>query len=66
MALIWASANGHLPVVEFLLTQPGVNPAAQDNGAIIYASRFGHLSVVEFLVTQTGVNPSAQNNWALN
>jgi len=48
-ALRWASCNGHLPVVERLLQDVRVNPAARDNLAIRLASASGHLSVVERL-----------------
>ena len=59
-----ASSNGHLPVVQFLSTLPGVDSTAHKNNAFIKASKYGHLPVVEFLTTLPNVNPTAQNNRA--
>jgi len=47
-ALGWASANGHLPVVKFLVEQ-GVDIHANNNQALIWASEKGHLPVVNYL-----------------
>ena len=61
----WASRNGNIEVVKFLVRQPGVDPGSQDNYAIKKASYYGDLEVVKFLVKQPGVDPSAQNNYAI-
>ena len=46
MYLEEASENGHTEVVRLLLTDPRVDPAAEDNCAIRYASRNGHTEVI--------------------
>jgi ankyrin repeat protein len=48
--LISASENGHLQVVEYLLSI-GANIHARDDYAVRWASRNGHLKVVEYLVS---------------
>jgi len=48
-AIRFATAFGHLEVVKYLCSLPGVNPAADDNCAIRYAAKKGHLEVVNFL-----------------
>ena len=62
-ALNFASINGKLPLVRYLVEQ-GVNVTAQNNEAVIYASEKGHLSVVKYL-TEHGADITAQNNLAL-
>ena len=53
-AVIWASRNGHLDVVKFLVSV-GSDIHAMDSEAIIYTSSNGHLDVVKFLCSK-GVN----------
>ena len=62
-ALRWASARGHLPVVE-LLVKAGANVHAADDQALRWASKYGHLSVVEFLI-KAGANVHAVDDYAL-
>ena len=67
-AILNASKNGHLAVVERLLMDPRVNPSADDNYAIRCASYNGHIAVVERLLQEPegrGVDPSADNNYAI-
>ena len=47
-ALIWASVNGHLEVVKFLVEQ-GADVTANNNRALKWASEKGHLEIVNFL-----------------
>ena len=61
-ALVFAASNGHLEVVQYLVTLPGVDPSAQDNQAIIMAASRGFLEVVQYLVTLPVVDPAARNN----
>ena len=62
-ALKWASSNGHLEVVKFLV-EKGANVHADDNYALGWASENGHLDVVKFLV-EKGADVNADNNCAL-
>ena len=48
-ALLYASSNGHLPVVEVLI-KAGADVHADNDEALRLASMYGHLSVVEVLV----------------
>ena len=50
-----AAGNGHLGVVKFLLTLPGVDVTASDNYALRFASENGHLEMVKFLSSLPGV-----------
>lgn len=63
-ALMWASWEGHLNVVKYLISQgAGVN-IQDDVGwmALMFASRNGHFKVVEYLVNQ-GANVNLQNKF---
>ena len=57
--------------LQLLLALPpsrGVDPSAQDNGALRWAAEAGHTSTVQFLVELSadfGVDPSARDNAAL-
>jgi len=59
----WASSNGHLEVVKFLV-EKGADIHADDNYAFCWASKNGHLEVVKFLV-EKGADIHANNNVAL-
>ena len=50
-ALRYASENGHLFVVQFLVSE-GADIHVDNEYALRYASRKGHLSVVQFLVSE--------------
>ena len=58
-----ASKNGHLHVVEFLVSK-GADIHAHNDYALKWASENGHLSVVKFLVSK-GANIHACNDIAL-
>ena len=64
-AISHASHQGHLEVVKFLSTLPGVDVSDCENWGICYASAVGHLEVVKYLSTLPGVDPSAQDNAAI-
>eukprot|EP01117_Protostelium_nocturnum_P019131 TRINITY_DN8202_c0_g2_i3.p1 TRINITY_DN8202_c0_g2~~TRINITY_DN8202_c0_g2_i3.p1 ORF type:complete len:433 (-),score=97.27 TRINITY_DN8202_c0_g2_i3:111-1409(-) len=64
-AIINASSEGHLEVVERLLEDERVDPSDQQNKAIINASFRGHLEVVERLLKDKRVDPSDQRNKAI-
>ena len=49
-AIGWASSNGHLKVVELLLSDNRTDPSAEHNTAIRWASENGRLEVVELLL----------------
>ena len=61
--MINAAEEGHLQVIEFLLSR-GANIHAQDDRALINAAEEGHLQVVEFLVNH-GADVQAQGDQAL-
>src|SRR3989304_1881283 len=69
-AIIYASAYGHLNVVQYLVTLPKVDPTAQDNQAIIWAAEFGHLNVVQYLASLQGFDPQGDDYdlwiWAIS
>jgi len=50
-----ASQNGHLDIIQLLLSDPRVNPADNNNGAIRYASKNGHLDIVQLLLSDPRV-----------
>jgi ankyrin repeat protein len=70
-AIRFASQNGHIEIVRFLLMYNRVcrsNPSADDNYAIRFASQNGHTEIVKFLLMDNRVgrsNPSAKDNEAI-
>jgi hypothetical protein len=60
-----SSTYGHLAVVNRLLEDKRVDPAAHDNNAIRIASQNGHLSVVNRLLEDKRVDPAADDNGAI-
>jgi hypothetical protein len=65
LAIKSASLNGHLAVVDRLLQDERVDPAADDNNAIKSASRNGHLAVVDRLLQDERVDPAADDSEAI-
>jgi len=61
--IIWASLNGHLPVVEYLCSI-GADPRIKNNTPIGSASSRGHLPVVKYLHS-VGADPTADDNYAI-
>ena len=61
--LIWASRNGHLDIVKYLVGK-GANIHADDDEALRLASHYGHLEVVKYLV-EKGANIRARDDYAL-
>ena len=57
-AVRWASENGHLETVKYLVSQ-GANIRANDDCAMRWASRNGHLETVKYLVS-TGSKRSSR------
>lgn len=64
-AMATAAERGHVEVVRFLLSQPGIDPTAHENGALRHASDSGHIEVVRALLADPRVDPSWQDNEAL-
>lgn len=64
-AILYAADSGHLEVVRFLATIPGVDTATTNNQPIIWAASRGRLEVVRFLASLPGVDPAAQDNLAI-
>jgi len=61
--VIQLAGNGHLEVVEYLVTI-GAYISADDNYTVRWASENGHLEVVEYLVT-VGADISEDDNYAV-
>ena len=61
-ALIYASTNVHLDIVECLLQDERVDPATADNSgdtALIFACFVGHLDVVKLFLAHPRTDPTA-------
>jgi hypothetical protein len=52
-------------MVQLLLLDPSVNPAANDNNAFLWASRKGNLAVVDLLLRDGRIDPTEDNNYAI-
>ena len=63
LALKWASKNGHLDIVKYLV-EIGASVHSQHDWALIEASHYGHLEVVKYLVKE-GANIHSQHDRAL-
>jgi ankyrin repeat protein len=61
--LFFATANGHLPIVVYLVSI-GCDPKVRKNRAIQLAIINGHLSIAMYLVS-VGCNPTADNNCSI-
>jgi ankyrin repeat protein len=57
-ALYAAAKNGHTFVVQLLLEDGRISPAAGYNDAIRQASRFGHEIVVQLLLNDSRADPA--------
>ncbi|KAJ3069002.1 hypothetical protein HDU98_007907 [Podochytrium sp. JEL0797] len=62
LAVFCVAANGDLPMLDFLLSCPKVNPSAQDNRAIVSAVQSGHISCVARLLQDPRVDPSPRQD----
>lgn len=64
-AIGWASNNGHLEVVKYLVSTGKVDSAAENNCAVKWASHNGHLEIVKYLMSTKKVDPTASDNYAI-
>jgi ankyrin repeat protein len=62
---IKAAKTGDVEKVRLLLTDPRVDPSANNNVAIQQASHNGHLEVVRLLLTDPRTDPAADDNDAI-
>ena len=62
--LIWASENGHLEVVKYLVEKRGADVITNNDGAVQWASENGHLEVVKYLINH-GADARSSNNYAV-
>jgi ankyrin repeat protein len=65
-ALHWASREGHLQVVQALLSHPKIEPNLKDrrgNTALIWASGRGHLDVVQEILKHPLTNPNVKGEY---
>ena len=62
-AMIYAAINGHIDIVELLISKGGKLDIQNDHGstAMIVAAGNGHIDIVELLISKGG-NPSIRNN----
>ena len=68
-AIRYASAHGHIAVVDRLLQDRRVDPSAKNNYAIRWASHNGHIAVVKLLLEHQNKQTSklgAIYNWCIN
>jgi ankyrin repeat protein len=56
---------GFTDAVTFLLSDPRVDPSAENNRAVRLAAVKGHVEIVRLLISDARVDPSAENNLAL-
>ena len=56
LSVRYASYNGHLDVVKYLVSQ-GADIRADNDEAVRWASFNGHLEVVKYLVSQGALDP---------
>ena len=62
----WATANGHLNVVEYLLQQPDlIDPSVCSNFCIRIACEKGYTRIVMALLKDARVNPGVHVNYPL-
>lgn len=61
-AILRASENGHVEVVQLLLNDSRVDPSDNRNIAICMACKHGHANVVKLLLCDERVNPSDNKN----
>lgn len=59
--IIWGASRGYTSLVNVLLKDPRVNPAAQLNSAIIEAAKNGHIGVISTLLKDFRVDPTVYN-----
>jgi ankyrin repeat protein len=64
-ALVYASWNGHLEVVKYLVEEAGANVHVDNDRVLRWASCYGNLDVVRYLVEETGADIHAVNDYAL-
>lgn len=60
-----AAMKGHVEIVNLLLNDPRVDPAAGDNIAIQKAASSGHVQVVDLLLNDPRVDPAAEDDYAI-
>ena len=60
-----AAKTGCINRVKLLLTNPEVDPAANNNEAIQWASGYGHVDTVRLLLADSRIDPADDNNLAI-
>jgi ankyrin repeat protein len=63
--IVFAASKGHAAVVEILLNDKRVDPAAENNKAVRHAAHLGHTEAVEALLHDDRVDPAACDNHAI-
>jgi hypothetical protein len=58
----WGIKNGHLEVVNRLISYPEVDVSIENNWAIKCASQNGHIEVVKLLLQDSRIDPSVEDN----
>jgi len=66
-AFVFASANGHLDILKYLIYYRKIHPSLMNNSAINYAAENGHLHIIEFLINLGDpiIRADSDNNYAI-
>ena len=66
-AFVYASANGHLDILKYLIYYKKIEPSLMNNGSIKYAAENGHLHIIEFLINlgDPKIRVASDNNYAI-
>jgi ankyrin repeat protein len=64
-ALRLAAMNGHVGVLEVLLTHPLIDPSSEEQYAIGIAAQNGHADAVALLLADRRVDAAAAHNWPI-
>ena len=65
LVLWWASENGHLEVVKYLVEKCGADVRVDNDYAVRGASQNGRLEMVKYLVEKCGADVKTCNNYAV-
>ncbi|KAI9350846.1 ankyrin repeat-containing domain protein [Obelidium mucronatum] len=64
LAMIASAGLGHLNILEYLIKERNINPAASHNSALEWAAKSGQLEIVNFLLADSRVDPKDASSMA--